>query len=140
MHNFLKCTIAKFTYGSQLEWDDALPLPTYCFNIVPSMDDLKSPFYLMHGRDPLEGRLNHLQNYCRYIGDQPGQLAAQELRKMWKLHAKLLKENRRTEPADNRKIAKVSNLKIGQHVFIKDHQKGTFDPSYICDQSCRYFK
>ena len=31
-HNFLKCTIAKFTHGSQLEWDDALPLAPYCFN------------------------------------------------------------------------------------------------------------
>ena len=32
--NFLKHTIAKFTYGSQLEWDDTLPLATYCFNIA----------------------------------------------------------------------------------------------------------
>ena len=30
IHNFLKCTIAKFTYRSQLKWDDALPLATYC--------------------------------------------------------------------------------------------------------------
>ena len=26
VHNFLKHNIAKFTYDSQLEWDDALPL------------------------------------------------------------------------------------------------------------------
>ena len=49
VHNFLKCTIAKFTYSSQLQWDDVLPLATYCYNIVPSVDDLKSPFYLVHG-------------------------------------------------------------------------------------------
>ena len=41
VHYFLKCTIAKFTYGSQLEWDDSLPLATYCYNIVPSVDDLR---------------------------------------------------------------------------------------------------
>ena len=40
-HNFLKCTIAKFTYGSQLKWEDALPLATYCYNIAPSVDDLR---------------------------------------------------------------------------------------------------
>ena len=65
----------------------------YCFNISQSVDDLESPFYLVHGRDPLQGRLSNLQNYCRYLGDQPGSLAVQELRKMWKLHAKLLEEN-----------------------------------------------
>ena len=133
VHNFLKCTIAKFTYGSQLEWDDALLLAMYCFNIASSVNDLESPFYLVHGRDPMEGRPSNLQNYCRYIGDQPGQLAKQKLRKIWKLHAKLLKENRKVEPAQNKKITKASNLKIGQLVFVKDHQKGTFDPSYIYD-------
>ena len=71
-HNFLKCAISKFTYDSQLEWDDVLPLVTYCYNIAPSVDDLESPFYLVHGRHPLEGRLSNLQRYCRYLGDQPG--------------------------------------------------------------------
>ena len=71
IHNFLKCTIAKFTCDSQLEWDDALPLATYCYNIAPSVDDLESPFYLVYGKDPLEGRLSNLKNYFRYLGDQP---------------------------------------------------------------------
>ena len=78
-HNFLKCTIMKFTYGSQLKWDDVLPLATYCYNITPLVDDLESPFYLVYGQDPLEGRLSNLQKYCRYVGDQPGRLAVQEL-------------------------------------------------------------
>ena len=39
MHNFLKCTIMKFT--SQLEWDDALLLAMYCFNVAPSVADLE---------------------------------------------------------------------------------------------------
>ena len=42
VHNFLKHTIVKFAFGSQLEWDDALPLATYCYNIVPVVDDLQS--------------------------------------------------------------------------------------------------
>ena len=57
----------------------------------------------------------------------------QELRKLWKLHAKLLEENRRMGPADNRKITEASDLKIGQLVFVKDHQNGNFDPSYVFD-------
>ena len=39
VHNFLKCTMAKFIYGSSLEWDDALPQATYCYNVAPSVDD-----------------------------------------------------------------------------------------------------
>ena len=57
--------------STTLERNDALPLVTYCFNVAPSVHDLESPFYLVHGRDPLEGRLSHLQNYCRYVGEQP---------------------------------------------------------------------
>ena len=81
VHNFLKRTVAIFMHGSQLKWNDALPLATYCYNIAPSVDDAESPFYLVHGRDPLEGRLSNLHNCWRYVGDQPGQLAVQELRK-----------------------------------------------------------
>ena len=113
VQNFLKCTVAKFTYSSQFKWDDALPLATYCYNITLLVDDLESPFYLLFGQDPLEGRLNNLQNYCRYMGDQPGRLAVQELGRTWKLHAKLLVENRSTKPAINKKVTKTSDLKIG---------------------------
>ena len=98
VHNFLKCTIAKFTYSCELEWNYMLPFATYCYGIAPSVNNLESPFYLVHGRDLLEGRLSNLKNYCRYVGGQPGQLAVQALRKMWKLHAKLLADNRSTEP------------------------------------------
>ena len=49
-------------HNSTLEWDDTLPLAIYCFNIALSVYDLESSFYLIHGRDPLEGKLSHLQN------------------------------------------------------------------------------
>ena len=63
-------------------WDDVLRLATYCYNIAPSVDDLESPFYLVHGRDSIEGRLSNLQNYCRYAGNQPRQIVVQEVRKL----------------------------------------------------------
>ena len=91
------------------------------------MDDHESPFYLVHGKNSLEGRLSNLQNYCRYLGDQPGQIGVQELRK---LHTKLLTENRVTKPTKDRKVIKASDLKVGQLVFVKDHHKGHFDPTY----------
>ena len=57
----------------------------------------------------------------------------QKLRKMWKLHGKLLEENRRVDPSENKKITKASDLKIGELVFVKDHHKGAFDPNYMFD-------
>ena len=58
-------------------------------------------------------------------------MAVQELRKMWKLHMKLLEENMSVDPIENKKITKASNLNLGQLVFVKDHHKGTFDSTHI---------
>ena len=92
-------------------------MESYCYSITPSVDDLYSLFYLVHGRDPIEGRLSNLQKYYRYVGDQPGCLVVQELRKMWKLNTKLLEENRRIDPVENKKITKAPDLNIGQIVL-----------------------
>ena len=120
-------------HNSTLEWDNALPLATYCFNMAPSVNDLESPFYLVHGRDPLERRLSHLQNYCRYVGEQPGKLAVQELRKMWKMHVKLPKELRQTEPETDREYNSTKNLKVGQLVLVRNHNAKAFQPKYLAD-------
>ena len=92
---------------------------------------LLSILYL--AKTPSEGRLSNPQNYCRYMSDQPGRLAVQELQRTLKLHAKLLVENRSTKPAINKKVTKASDLKIGQLVLIKNHQTGPFDLTYIYD-------
>ena len=55
VHNFLKRTLTKFLSSSDAEWDKILPFACYCFNMTPTADDLESPFFLIHGRDPLEG-------------------------------------------------------------------------------------
>ena len=57
----------------------------------------------------------------------------QELRKLCKLQAKLLAENRYTEAKNDRKVTKASDLKAGELVFVKDHSKGLFDPTYTFD-------
>ena len=55
----------------------------------------------------------------------------QELRKLWKLHTKLLAENRVTKPINDRKVAKASGLKIGQLVFIKNIIRVLFTPHIL---------
>ena len=55
VHNFLKRTLTKFLSSLDAKWDKVLPFACYCFNSTPTSDDLESPFFLIHGRDPLEG-------------------------------------------------------------------------------------
>ena len=73
-----------------MEWDDVIPIAMYAYNVSLTTDGLESLFYLMFGRDPLEGRLTHVQGYCRYVGEQPGRQMVQELQKLWKVHAETL--------------------------------------------------
>ena len=67
----------------------------YCFNLTPTADDLESPFFLIHGRDPLEGyaRLFGSGN-IRYMGNDKGLILFAELCKLWLSHTKSLQENR----------------------------------------------
>ena len=86
-HNFLKWSIAKFLHNINLEWDDIIPIATYVYNISPMANGLESPFYLVFGRDPMEGRLTHILGYCRYVGEQPGRWCRSckdSGRSMWK--------------------------------------------------------
>ena len=101
--------------------------------MAPSVNDLESPHYLVHGRDPLEGRLSHFQNYCRHVGEQPGRLAVQEFRNIWKTHAKLLKELGQTEPETDREYNSTQNLQEGQLVLMKNHSAKAFQPKYLAN-------
>ena len=58
-------------------------------------DDLESPFFLIHGREPLEGCAGLFgSGDIRYMGDDEGLILFAELYKLWLRHAKSLQENR----------------------------------------------
>ena len=121
LHNFLKRTLAKFLESSGLEWDE-LPFACYCFHILLRSNWAEPPFSLMHGHEPAEGQLTHLNNCSRYSGDNKGQTILAELHKLWKHHAAYLKEicNRKddctpSEPTNN------SKFKIRQGVMVRNH-------------------
>ena len=95
LHNFLKRTLTKFLSSSDAKWDKILPFACYCFNSMPTADDLESPFFLIHGRDPLEGHAGLLgSGNIRYISDNKGLILFAKLHKLWLSHAKSLQENR----------------------------------------------
>ena len=102
--------------------------------IYLTSDGLESPFYLVFGGDPLEGRLMHIQGYCWRA---PGREMVQELQKLWKVHAKTLHDIRiqkdLEEGDDSIKYNKATDLKIGQLVLIKNNTGVAFDPKYLAD-------
>ena len=104
------------------EWDKVLPFTCYCFNPTPTSDDLESPFFLIHGRDPLEGCAGPFcSGYTRYMGNEKGLILFAELRKLWLTHAKSLQENRwlKTDMLEYNKNFKSHHFKVGQLIVVK---------------------
>ena len=93
--NFLKRTLTKFLSSMDTEWDKILPFAYYCFNTTPTADDLETPFFLIHGRDLLEGCTRLLgKGNIRYLGNDKGLILFTEICQLWSAHAKALQENR----------------------------------------------
>ena len=118
------------------EWDNILLFTCYCFKSTLTSDDLESPFFLIHGRDPLEGWAGLFgSGDIRYMGNDKGLILFVKLHKLWLTHAKSLQENRllKTEALECNKHFKSHKFKVGQLVAVKNHLKDTFDTKFISD-------
>ena len=134
--NFLKRILTKFLSSLDAKWDNVLQFACYCFNSTPTSDDLESPFFLIHGRDPLKGHAGLFgSGDIRYMGDDKGLILFAKLRKLWLTHAKSLQENRllKTNTLECNKHFKSHHFKVGQLVAVKNHLKSTFDAKLISD-------
>ena len=71
------------------------------------------------------------------MGDQPKRLVVQELQRTWKLHAKLLAENRITKPAIDKKVTKASDLKYvnlcSSKIVKKAHSTWHISMTWVAD-------
>ena len=124
VHNFLKRTLTKFLSSSDAEWDEILPFACCCFNTTPTADDLDSPFFLMHGRDLLEGGIELPgKNDIMYLSDDKGFILFTEICKLWSASAKALQENipLRTDWVEKNKNFKAQDFRISQPIVVKNH-------------------
>ena len=129
VHNFLKRTLTKFLSSLDAEWDKVLPFACYCFNLTPTSDNMESPFFLIHGRDPLEGCTGLFSSGdTRYMGDEKGLILFTDLRKLWLFHAKSLQENKllKTDMLEYNKNFKSIHFKVGQLIAVKNQLKVHF--------------
>ena len=132
VHNFLKRSIAKYqdTY-SQLEWDDAIYLACYAFNISETCDNLNSPFFINHGKHPLDPQLKMLHTSQHYFGNNQGLLNLHELRRIWTNHAKYTRDIRlRKANKTDRHKNNLPRFSPGDQVLLKNFTRGVFDPRF----------
>ena len=118
------------------KWNKVLPFACYCFYLTPTSDDLESPFFLIHGRDPLEGHAGPFGlGDTRYMGDDKGLILFTELHKLWLTHAKSLPENRlsKTNTLECNKHFQSDHFKVGQLVADKNHLKSMFDTKFVSE-------
>ena len=113
-----------------------LPFACYYINSTPTSDDLESPFFLIHGRDPLEGHTGLFgSGDIRYMGNDKGLILFAEFCKLLLTHARSLQENRllKTDALEHNKHCKLHKFKVGQLVAVKYLLKNTFDTKFISD-------
>ena len=104
--------------------------------MTPTADDLESPFFFIHGRDPLEGCTRLLgSGNIRCMGNNKGLILFAELCKLWLSHTKSFQENRllKTETLEQNKHFKSHNFKVGQLIAVKNHLRNTFETRFISD-------
>ena len=97
---------------------------------------MESPFFLVHGRDPLEGCIGLLgQGSIRYLGDNKGLILFAEICKLWSAHAKALQENRqlKTEKVEKDRHFKAHDFKVGQLITVENHLRNTFESRFVSD-------
>ena len=111
--NLLKQMFTKFLDNSNLMWDEFLPCVCYFYNIFPSRNGTKSPFFLMFGWDLAERCLSHLKNSNRYYGTYEGRIVLEELHKVWKHYTNHVKEMHHRNEHMDQKISKIiQNLRL----------------------------
>ena len=71
-HALLKRSISKYIDLLDVEWDRCLNLATYAFNISPSSDNCRSPYFIVYGKEPIDAELKELEELHRDTGTNCG--------------------------------------------------------------------
>ena len=126
-HRFLKTAIRKHVTRN-VDWDEVTPLACAAYNFFPGENTIESPYFLLHGRDPILPISSLISPRGRYLGDNRGKILLQSLRNLYQLVAQKLKESR-----EKRNIAHKdpqSRLEPGQMVLLKDHVPDVWSPRF----------
>ena len=127
-HRFLKSCIAKHVRGTDVEWDDLIPLAVSSYNFFPCQSSKESPFVLMFGRDPITPIAKLLEPKLRFYGKKGVSLRMDTLRKLYTVAAENIRRAREKHP---RQDTAAPRFQVNDLVLVKDPDSAVFEPRYL---------
>ena len=127
-HRFLKSCIAKHIRGTDVEWDDLIPLAVSSYNFFPCQSSKESPFVLMFGRDPITPIAKLLEPKLRFYGEKGVSLRMDTLRKLYTVAAENIHRAREKHP---RQDTAAPRFQVNDLVLVKDPDSAVFKPRYL---------
>ena len=127
-HRFLKSCIAKHIRGTDVEWDDLIPLAVSSYNFFPCQSSKESPFVLMFGRDPITPIAKLLEPKLRFYGEKGVSLRMDTLRKLYTVAAENIRRAREKHP---RRDTAAPRFQVNDLVLVKDPDSAVFEPRYL---------
>ena len=127
-HRFLKSCIAKHIRGTDVEWDDLIPLAVSSYNFFPCQSSKESPFVLMFGRDPITPIAKLLEPKLRFYGEKGVSLRMDTLRKLYTVAAENIRRAREKHP---RQDTAAPRFRVNDLVLVKDPDSAVFEPRYL---------
>ena len=127
-HRFLKSCIAKHIRGTDVEWDDLIPLAVSSYNFFPCQSSKESPFVLMFGRDPITPIAKLLEPKLRFYGEKGVSLRMDTLRKLYTVAAENIRRAREKHP---RQDTAAPRFQVNDLVLVKDPDSAVFEPRYL---------
>ena len=127
-HRFLKSCIAKHIRGTDVEWDELIPLAVSSYNFFPCQSSKESPFVLMFGRDPITPIAKLLEPKLRFYGEKGVSLRMDTLRKLYTVAAENIRRAREKHP---RQDTAAPRFQVNDLVLVKDPDSAVFEPRYL---------
>ena len=127
-HRFLKSCIAKHIRGTDVEWDELIPLAVSSYNFFPCQSSKESPFVLMFGRDPITPIAKLLEPKLRFYGEKGVSLRMDTLRKLYTVAAENIRRAREKHP---RQDTAAPRFQVNDLILVKDPDSAVFEPRYL---------
>ena len=127
-HRFLKSCISKHIRGTDVEWDDLIPLAVSAYNFFPCQSSKESPFVLMFGRDPITPIVKLLEPKLKFYGEKGASLRMDTLRKLYTVAAENIRRTRERHP---RQKTVEHKFQVNDLVLVKDPESAVFEPRYM---------
>ena len=128
LHRYMNDSLAKYSHKEPNDWDKYIPAMLMAYRTITNESTDKSPFLIMHGRDPVLPIDTLLQPQLRYMGDDYVPTMLQRIHNVY-VDAK---DNIRNTQMRNQELA---NKRAKLDVFEPGDPVYYFDISYSQNQA-----